>query len=95
VLLDLSHFLIGGLERLDMSYLKEDISDANPQEQLKGFAPQSTIRFLVNDTLFVLENPEVSEKCVVLQVSLNMILKSADPNQIIEHLREDESQTVS
>jgi len=95
VLLDLSDFLIKGLERLDLSYLRDNTLNGNPQEQINGFVPKSKMTFEINQTLLVLENPEISEKCVVLQVDTNMTMTSAEPRLVQEQLRDGESCEIS
>lgn len=40
----------------------------------------------LEDTLLILENLEMSQRCIVLKISLDILMKSIDPNNLKLHL---------
>lgn len=66
IILKISKYFISALERLDSSYA--------PTDQPKQTSSQK-IQLHLKDTLVILENQEISRRCIVLHTSMDVLIK--------------------
>jgi hypothetical protein len=77
VFIDMSNFIQRGLLKLS-----EKKANA-PTKALEVSSARSTIQIHMKDTLMILENKDITAKCVVIQTSTDLLMKSCDPKSFV------------